>query len=88
MLYKLDIDFGQLLLILFALSAVVFGLDSRISFALALGFLSFCPLLLLVGYQQQAELLAVYAYYFLAFGVALELVSMIFRKNQPHEIQN
>lgn len=86
MLYKLGIEIGTLLFALFALAAIVFGLDSRISFALALGFLSFCPLLLLVEYQEQAELLAVYAYYFLAFGVVLELVSSFFRKDNQHEI--
>ena len=59
--------------LLFALVSVFYGLDMRISAALALALLVIAPLLLAFNQNVFAEQAAVYAYYFLVIAVMTQI---------------
>ena len=54
-----------------------FGVDSRFLIFPAVLFLGFVPFLLIGGFEDVAELVAVYVYYFLVVGVVLQLVEYV-----------
>ena len=84
-LYKLSVQLSSSFLILFLVSTLFLGIDGRVSFLIALTFLTFCPLLLMIEYKAEAEVFAVYAYYFLVIGVVSEICSSLFAKKSPNE---
>jgi hypothetical protein len=54
--------------------------DSRLSAAMGLVFLATCPFLLIAGKDAVAELVATYAFFFLAIGVALQLEELFLER--------
>ena len=70
-----DIAFFWGLFIFFLL----FGWDSRYVGALAILALTACPILLALDYKVDAELAAVWAYYFLVMTVILQIIE--FKRN-------
>ncbi len=58
----------------------IFILDSRISFLIALLFLVFCPLLVLMGKPAMSESMAVFVFYFLCIGTVSELLEPTYVK--------
>ena len=61
--------------------AVLKKSDGRYAFTIALFFLFLCPFLLLAQKDKSAEASAIFTYYFLAVGVAQEIVSIL--RNPP-----
>lgn len=59
---------------IFFLTGVLSGWDSRIAFTGALICLIFLPFLLILKKELSAEMVAVYAYYFLLIGVTEEMI--------------
>jgi len=59
------------------LAFLIMRLDNRIFIAAALICLIICPFLLLFKYQLWSEQVAVWAYYFLALGVILQIIEFI-----------
>jgi O-antigen/teichoic acid export membrane protein len=66
--------------ITFALVMLLMGLDSRISIIPFMICLAICPLLLAIDRDSAAGKVAVWAYYFLAIGVIVQLVSLVREK--------
>jgi hypothetical protein len=64
-----DIYVLDFFVLLFGLVSVFFGLDMRISAGCALVLLAACPILLIFNGNILAEVVAVYAYYFLVIAV-------------------
>ena len=64
------------------LAFLIMHLDSRVFIAAALMCLLACPFLLVFKYQLWAEQLAIWAYYFLALGVILQIIEFI---REPEE---
>ena len=58
-----------------ALAMLLMGLDSRISIGLFIITLALCPILLAMDHDKQAGQVAIWAYYFLAIGVVVQMVA-------------
>jgi len=64
------------LIVSFLLLSILLKLDDRASFVAALFFLALCPLLIIFQKEDLAEIMAIYAYYFLCLGVIWQIISM------------
>lgn len=64
----------------YILFSILFVIDSRISFAIALIFLSFSPIYLIIWQNNIAENLSIYAYYFLVIWVFTSIIESIIIK--------
>lgn len=71
----------SLSIILFIIYSIIFFLDSRYSFLIALVLLIYTPFYLIIGNEAIAEQLSIYAYYFLVIWVWLEIFHNSFKKN-------
>ncbi len=76
------INFATLFFIIFA---ILFKLDPRLSFLLALFLLCYTVLFILIEDKKIAEQLSIYAYYFLIIWVWLEITENLFFKKIENE---
>ena len=67
-------------ILLFITTAIIFFIDSRYSFLIALVFLIYTPFYLILWDKKIAEQLSIYAYYFLIIWVWLEIIYNIFNE--------
>ncbi|MDD2487610.1 MAG: hypothetical protein PHS92_04555 [Candidatus Gracilibacteria bacterium] len=56
--------------------SVMFAFESRVSFLLALVFLSYCPIFLISDNSAAAENFAIFTYYFLCIGVVTQIIEL------------
>ncbi|MCK5320533.1 hypothetical protein KAJ61_04040 [Candidatus Parcubacteria bacterium] len=75
--WKISLSAALLWVLFF--SFLFYKWENRVIIALALLCLIICPFLLAGGKQEIAEIMAVYAYYFLAMGVILQIIE--FKQN-------
>lgn len=68
----------------YTLFCILFLVDSRLSFFIAFIFLSFTPMYLIIWNTAKAEILSIYAYYFLVIWVILSIVESIFDKKEQN----
>jgi len=66
-------DAVNFLILTYGLVSVLFVMESRISALIALAFLIFTPIFLIIGNAIFAEKMAVFAYYFLVIAVATQI---------------
>lgn len=80
--YKFS-DFNLMLeiIIWYILFCLLFFIDSRISFLIALSLLSFVPVFLIMWDNSKAETLSIYTYYFLIIWVFMSIYENIINKN-------
>lgn len=65
--------------------SIIFSLDSRISFLIALCLLLLIPLFLILEKKDLAETYSIYAYYFLVIWVVVSLYESIYNKKKKQE---
>ncbi|MEA1963458.1 MAG: hypothetical protein U9M94_04470 [Patescibacteria group bacterium] len=79
--WKISLSAALLWVLFF--SFLFYKWENRVIVSLALLCLMSCPFLLAGGNQEMAEIMAVYAYYFLAMGVVLQIIEF---KRNPERI--
>lgn len=67
---------GDVVIGLFAIAAIIRGIDARWSFGVALVFLASIPLLSLINQTALGDTYAVYAFYFLVIGVITSMAEL------------
>jgi hypothetical protein len=72
----------------FFLACLLFRLDGRISLVLGLASLVICPFLLIFKKEADAEVIAVYAYYFLVIGTILSLIEYVREERKKKQKKN
>lgn len=80
-LYKFfDFSILNKIIILYLIFCLLFYIDSRISFLVALSLLSFVPIFIIMENKEKAEILSIYTYYFLVIWVVSEIYQNIMGK--------
>ena len=77
--WKISLSVALLWVLFF--SFLFYKWENRVIIGLGLLSLIACPFLLAGGKQEMAEMIAVFAYYFLAMGVALQIIE--FKQKMP-----
>lgn len=72
------------LIIVYAAAALLFGIDSQRSFLIALIFLALVLVWTTLGNSDKAQELALYAFYFLAIGIACAMREVFWRPQQAN----
>jgi len=73
-LFATLVSLTSAIVISFFLLGLLLEIDSGVPLAIALILLLVCPLLLVIKQNSSAEILAVWAYYFLAIGIILQFI--------------
>lgn len=69
---------------LYALFALLFLLESRVSLLLAMVMFAFCPLFFATNNIVPFQILSVNAFYLLCIGICIKLFQQAFYKNPLH----
>lgn len=78
----------ELLIFIYFIFSVLFVFESRLPFLIALILLSYCPIFLITNNNANAELFAVYTYYFLCIWVITQILEFKFNEIKSNKIQN
>ncbi len=78
-LYFYNIDIEYIWITIFLIFSLLFKIDSRISFVLALLLLIITPLYLIIWDKEIAERVSIFAYYMLIIWVILEIKNQVFQ---------
>ncbi len=79
-----DFPFIQYFLIISICWGILFAIDERYYFLIALFFLLSTVLLLIIGKEDLANKYSIYLYYILVFGTFISITNNAFQKNIPH----
>lgn len=74
--YYFDTEVSYIVIAMYFMVSVLFSIESKFSFGIALFFLASVPIFLSLGYEASAENYAVFAYFFLVIGVILSLLEI------------
>lgn len=86
--YYFDTEVSYIVIAIYFMVSVLFSIESKFSFGIALFFLASVPIFLSLGYEGSAENYAVFAYFFLTIGTALALIEYIRDSRNPQKEKN